>query len=125
MDVLRAHLLHRMQGCLRTNSANGWHLMQAHTSLAAFVFVLTFTAPSMAGPPSGFTETRITDSVFAPTAMEFSPDGRLFVSQQSGAVRIIKNGSLLATPFASFTVDNCDERGLLGIAFDPNFSTNH
>ncbi|MEO8131936.1 MAG: PQQ-dependent sugar dehydrogenase, partial [Bryobacteraceae bacterium] len=56
------------------------------------------------------------------TAFEFSPDGRLFVLEQTGAVRVIKNGVLLNTPFATFTVDSNGERGLLGIAFDPNFS---
>jgi glucose/arabinose dehydrogenase len=56
--------------------------------------------------------------------MAFAPDGRLFVCQQGGQVRVIKNGSLLSTPFASLTVDFSGERGLLGIAFDPNFATN-
>ena len=39
-------------------------------------------------------------------------------------MRIIKNGVLLATPFLSVTVDSVGERGLLGVAFDPNFATN-
>ena len=38
---------------------------------------------------------------------------------------MIKTGSLLSTPFVSLTVDSSGERGLLGIAFDPNFATNH
>ncbi|MGA6927898.1 MAG: PQQ-dependent sugar dehydrogenase, partial [Pseudolabrys sp.] len=57
--------------------------------------------------------------------MEFAPDGRLFVCLQTGQVRVIKNGSLLATPFLSLSVDSSGERGLLGIAFDPNFTNNH
>src|SRR5881398_3001641 len=40
-------------------------------------------------------------------------------------MRVIKTGSLLSTPFVSLTVDSSGERGLLGIAFDPNFTTNH
>src|SRR4030095_3592132 len=35
------------------------------------------------------------------------------------------NGALLATPFVSLTVDANGERGLLGVAFDPNFATNN
>ncbi len=58
------------------------------------------------------------------TAMAFAPDGRLFVAQQTGAVRVIKNGALLATPFLSLTVNSADERGLLGIAFDPAYAVN-
>jgi glucose/arabinose dehydrogenase len=57
--------------------------------------------------------------------MEFAPDGRLFVCLQTGQVRVIKNGSLLATPFLSLSVDSSGERGLIGIAFDPNFTNNH
>ena len=38
--------------------------------------------------------------------MEFAPDGRLFVCQQGGQLRVIKNGLLLATPFPTVTVDN-------------------
>jgi glucose/arabinose dehydrogenase len=57
--------------------------------------------------------------------MELAPDGRLFVCLQAGQVRVIKNFSLLATPFLTLTVDSNGERGLLGIAFDPNFASNN
>ncbi|MEJ7677608.1 MAG: PQQ-dependent sugar dehydrogenase [Segetibacter sp.] len=53
------------------------------------------------------------------------PDGRLFVTQQNGQLRIIKNGVLLAQPFITLNVNSSGERGLLGVAFDPAFSTNH
>jgi glucose/arabinose dehydrogenase len=75
--------------------------------------------------PPGFTETQVVNGLTSPTAMEFSPDGRLFVCQQGGQLRVIKNGALLPTPFVSLAVDASGERGLLGIAFDPNFSTNN
>jgi glucose/arabinose dehydrogenase len=73
---------------------------------------------------SGFSETVITSSVVNPTAMAFSPDGRLFVCQQDGALRVIKDGVLLPTPFVSLSVESTGERGLLGVAFDPNFAAN-
>jgi glucose/arabinose dehydrogenase len=57
--------------------------------------------------------------------MAFAPDGRLFVCQQGGQLRVIKNGMLLATPFVSLTVNASGERGLLGVAFDPGFASNH
>ena len=76
--------------------------------------------------PSGFTEEQFGGNLSgSPTAMAFAPDGRLFVCQQGGQLRVIKTGSLLSTPFVSLTVDSSGERGLLGIAFDPNFATNH
>jgi glucose/arabinose dehydrogenase len=58
------------------------------------------------------------------TAMAFAPDGRLFLCQQDGALRVIKNGQLLATPFVTLPVDATGERGLLGLAFDPAFESN-
>jgi glucose/arabinose dehydrogenase len=56
--------------------------------------------------------------------MAFAPDGRLFVCLQGGQLRVIKNGALLPAPFVSLSVNSSSERGLLGIAFDPNFATN-
>ena len=75
--------------------------------------------------PSGFAETQVATGLANPTAMAFAPDGRLFVCLQNGHVRIVKDGALLPTPFLSVTVNSSGERGLLGIAFDPNFTTNH
>jgi glucose/arabinose dehydrogenase len=56
--------------------------------------------------------------------MALAPDGRIFVCEQRGTLRVIKNGVLLPTPFLTVTVDSAGERGLLGIAFDPNFVSN-
>ena len=56
--------------------------------------------------------------------MQFAPDGRLFVAEQGGRLRVIKNGALLSTPFLTLTVSSVGERGLLGVAFDPDFATN-
>jgi glucose/arabinose dehydrogenase len=77
--------------------------------------------------PSGFVDELIASGIPSPTAMAFAPDGRLFVAQQNGQLRVISNGNprqLLATPFLTVTVSSVGERGLLGIAFDPNFATN-
>ena len=74
--------------------------------------------------PPGFSETQI-GGLPSPTAMEIAPDGRLFVCLQAGQLRVIKNGALLTTPFLTVTTDSTGERGLLGIAFDPNFATNN
>lgn len=58
------------------------------------------------------------------TAFAQAPDGRLFVTQQGGALRVVKNGAPLAAPFLSLTVDPSGERGLLGVALHPNFAAN-
>ena len=93
--------------------------------IAASLALVSLPATA-ANLPSGFTEAQVGGNLSgSPTAMAFAPDGRLFVCQQSGQLRVIKNGSLLSAPFATLTVDSSGERGLLGIAFDPNFATNH
>ena len=74
--------------------------------------------------PDGFAESEVARGIANPTAMEFAPDGRLFVCQQDGQLRVIKNGMLLSAPFVTVETDPNGERGLLGIAFDPGFTTN-
>jgi glucose/arabinose dehydrogenase len=67
----------------------------------------------------------VAENLFIPTAFAFAPDGRIFVAEKDGLVRIIKNGALLSTPY--YTVANVatyGDRGLLGIALDPNFASN-
>src|SRR5688500_2676617 len=86
--------------------------------------LLVVSATYGANLPEGFTETAIS-GLSNPTAMQIAPDGRIFVCQQGGALRVIKNGVLLSTPFITLSVDPRGERGLLGIAFDPNFATNN
>lgn len=85
------------------------------TVLSSFTYAATL--------PQGFIETAIS-GLSNPTAMEIAPDGRIFICQQGGALRVVKNGALLPTPFLTLSVDSTGERGLLGIAFDPNFATN-
>ncbi|MEO5742190.1 MAG: PQQ-dependent sugar dehydrogenase [Vicinamibacterales bacterium] len=74
--------------------------------------------------PTGFTDTPIASGLNKPTAMALATDGRLFVCEQGGALRVIKNNTLLPAPFVSLTVSSVGERGLLGVAFDPNFALN-
>src|SRR5262249_38651739 len=78
--------------------------------------------------PDGFTESQfggVGANIPNPTAMAFAPDGRLFVCEQTGSLRVIKNGMLLPTPFVTLSVDSSGERGLLCVTFDPNFAGNH
>src|SRR6476646_5692135 len=96
------------------------------------------SSDSPASLAAGFVKTRFVGGLNNPAAMAIAPDGRIFVvlrgtnnggGTATGQVRIVKNGALLATPFASVTVDNtgfgcCNERGLVGIALDPHFAQN-
>src|SRR5688572_11257280 len=94
--------------------------MRRAFAVAALIVTVPLAAATL---PSGFSETTI-GGLSAPTAMAMAPDGRIFVCQQGGALRVIKNGVLLTTPFVTISVNSIGERGLLGIAFDPDFLTN-
>jgi glucose/arabinose dehydrogenase len=74
--------------------------------------------------PTGFFESTVVSGLSGPTAMDFAPDGRLFVLEQAGNVKLVHNDGTTWTAL-HLTTDSTDERGLLGIAFDPNFSSNH
>lgn len=80
--------------------------------------------------PAGFTRTTVASGFTSDfstgflTAAAFAPDGRLFVLEQRGRVHVIKDGALLATPFLDLPAALSGERGLLGIAFHPDFETN-
>ena len=99
-------------------------------SLGALALVVPGTqAQSL---PAGFSDVLVT-AVSAPTAMAFTPDGRVLITSQGGSLRLIKNGSLLeqhALIFNSGTdgsepkICTGSESGLLGVAVDPLFSTN-
>jgi len=127
------NLVRAVQNFSRTNSTATTQAARATGSARRFVpgvaaLVLTLLslppASRAATLPGGFGETLIANGLSAPTAMAFAPDGRLFVCQQGGQLRVIKNGVLLPTPFLSLAVDSQGERGLLGITFDPDFSAN-
>src|SRR6185295_8925288 len=53
-------------------------------------------------------------------------DSRLFVVEQAGRIRVVKNGQLLTAPYLDIRakLTSGGERGLLGLAFHPNFATN-
>ena len=75
--------------------------------------------------PSGFTRNESwVVGLASATAFAQAPDGRLFVAEQGGTLRVVKNGALLATPFATVAVDSAGERGLIGVALHPSFATN-
>jgi glucose/arabinose dehydrogenase len=67
----------------------------------------------------------IASDLTAPNDLTSVGDGRLFVNQQDGLIRIVKNNSLLATPFLDLSarlVSSTGERGLLGFAFHPGYT---
>jgi len=70
----------------------------------------------------------ITDELEAPVTTAIAPgDGRLFIVEQAGRVRVVLDGVLLEEPYLDierFVTDEGLEQGLLGLAFHPDFASN-
>src|SRR5215207_13249 len=70
----------------------------AVAALTAIAALAGSTTPAHSAPvvPQGFTHSRLASGLVDPTDMEFSPDGRLFVTEDKGRVRIVNpnNGTL-------------------------------
>jgi glucose/arabinose dehydrogenase/fibronectin type 3 domain-containing protein len=95
--------------------------------VAAGLFSFQTPAAADTYTDSGFATERVaTLPPFTLVGMAFAPDGRMFVWQKNGIVRIVKNGQLLSTPFIDLSakVNTFDDRGFWGFAFDPQFATN-
>jgi putative heme-binding domain-containing protein len=71
--------------------------------------------------PPGFGATVVATGFSGATALEVAPDGRILVCEQTGALRVIKNGELLAQPFVKLPVTANWERGLLGVTLARDF----
>src|SRR5262245_55548668 len=105
--------------------------------LAAIIGVATFAllGPAASPPPgpddarasvlpSGFQETTVFSGLTNPTVVRFASDGRVFVAEKSGLIKVFDNLSdTTPTTFADLrtNVYNFWDRGLLGLALDPNF----
>ncbi len=100
----------------------GAGMLRALLSAALFVSALSSC------PAQGvYTISPVATGLAYPSRMAFAPDGsgRLFYLElKTGNVRVIRNDTLQAEPWARFNVSVEGERGLLGIAFDPGFAAN-
>ena len=75
--------------------------------------------------PAGFSRTTWVTGLTGATAIAQAPDGRMFVTEQGGALRVVDAaGTLLSTAALQLNVDSDGERGLIGVAVDPDFSNN-
>lgn len=71
--------------------------------------------------PYGFIQEGVTVGLNLPTSFALAPDGRIFIAEKAGRVRVFHNGELLSDPFIDITteVNDAADRGLMGIAVDP------
>ncbi len=79
-----------------------------------------FTAQSV---PTGFVLEDVVTGLDLGVAFDFAPDGRIFIAEKAGRVKIVQNDALLTTPFVDISgmVNSYGDRGLLGIAVHPDF----
>ncbi len=84
--------------------------------------------PAVAGAQivePGFESEVIAGGFSLPTATAFAADGRIFVAEKNGVVKVVKNGAVLPTPVITLTdINTFGDRGLIGMTLDPNFSSN-
>jgi glucose/arabinose dehydrogenase len=93
-------------------------------SIAAAVFLML--AALLAAPPAD-AQPRVTvvvGGLEVPWAIAFAPDGRLFVTERPGRIRVVRDGRLEPQPVASLPVAARGEAGLMGLALDPGFAKN-
>jgi glucose/arabinose dehydrogenase len=78
--------------------------------------------------PFGYSWQQVVSGLNHPEGLVNAGDGsgRLFVIEQTGLLRILSQGALLPAPFLDLTqkIDCCGEKGLLGLAFHPNYTEN-
>ncbi|MBP9097504.1 MAG: PQQ-dependent sugar dehydrogenase [Ferruginibacter sp.] len=104
-----------------------WHVLKQiiHVFVLIIITIICcFKEVNAQTLPGGFSQVLVTNGITNPTTMAFAPDGRIFVAEQAGKLRVIKNGAMLTQPFLTVSVNSSGERGLLGVAFDPAFATN-
>jgi uncharacterized repeat protein (TIGR01451 family) len=95
--------------------------------LASLLVLLALGGSGASALPSGFQETTLPfTGLVNPTAIEFAPDGRVFVAEKSGRIKVFNN---ISDPSADLFADlgpnvhNFWDRGMLGFALDPDFTT--
>lgn len=92
--------------------------------------LLSGVAPAVAAPlqidtPPGFVFEPVVDGLKMPTGFAIAPDGRIFLTEKDGMVRVFADGKLQEEPFIDLRneVNDHTERGLLGVAVHPRFPT--
>ncbi len=102
-------------------------LRRTALALGALLLAAANLQPFQAPPAAPFgVEVALLDSTLeSPVALAFAPDGRLFIAEQGGQIKIYKDGAMNASPYASVSpIYSGAEAGLLGLCLDPDFEAN-
>lgn len=93
-------------------------------SIMSLILLLPFGKLKAQTFPSGFSRVQVSATGTTVTGMTFAPDGRIFISNQNGTIKLFKNG-VLSTMFNLSGVRSGGEDGLSAIRVDPDFATNN
>jgi glucose/arabinose dehydrogenase len=97
--------------------------LRAIQSVVLALLFLLSTAPAFAQLPAGFIQRKLTgDNINEATAMVHADDGRIFIAERSGNVKVFQNGTISVVHTVSTVT--AAEQGLLGITLHPDFATN-
>jgi glucose/arabinose dehydrogenase len=105
-----------------------WRQLMITTAIAGAALV-TQMGPIPAGAstlPTGFRDSVVLSGLTNPTVLQFAPDGRIFVGQKNGVIKVFQgltDPSPVTFADLSSKVDDYWDRGLLGMALPPNFPT--
>ncbi len=130
--------MRRDEGCLLFGHVSVVVRQMPTSKVLSMLALGAFVSTSCQGPPDAspqahlnllaptgggsFATSRVASNFDRPTQMAVAPDGRVFVLEQGGTIRVVKDGLALPTPFVTLSnVFSTGDYGLLGIAFDPNF----
>jgi glucose/arabinose dehydrogenase len=131
-----AERLRSSESCSRGGTGAGgdgaWGALAAVLSAIALAVALALVAilpPEQADAsvvPQGFQESVVLSGLNQPTSVEFAGDGRVFVAEKSGLIKVFSSlDDATPTTFADLRtkVHDWADRGLLGMALDPDFPT--
>src|SRR5688572_19281271 len=99
----------------------------AVVGFAGIALLACISSAAAATLPANFEERTVVSGLTAPTAVAWAPDGRMFVAQKGGKVRVVTAaGNLVSTPLIDISsrVHTSGDRGLLGLAVDSSFASN-
>lgn len=106
----------------RINFARRFGIVAHAAATAACAGGAPTELPSAAPSPGVVLDT-VASGLVVPWDLDFAPDGRIFVTERTGRVRIVERDTLRPEPWAQIGVTRRQELGLMGIALAPDFAT--
>ena len=95
---------------------------RARVSRAALLLLTLLALAAPAAAPGAPRVDVVLTGLEIPWALAFAPDGRLFITERPGRIRVATGGRLAAEPVAQLAVTHVGEAGLMGLALDPDFA---